>query len=87
MFRNLNNCKRSFLLDLNIIENVWAALQQEFWTRRDSVRNADEVWAKAREIFHNFTLTFIRNLYGSLSNRIEKVIKSQAVGSCLNMAA
>ncbi len=47
--------------DLNIIESMREALQQELWTRRDSLMNADEVWAKAREIFHNFILTFIRN--------------------------
>jgi len=63
--------------DLNIMENIWAALQQELWVRRNQLRNAGDVWAAAREIFNNFTLMSIRNLYESLPNRINKVIRAK----------
>ena len=60
--------------DLNIIENVWAALKNELWNQRASIKNESDVWAKTREIFHNFTLAFFHKLYEFLPERVQSVI-------------
>ena len=62
--------------DLSPMENIWASLKNELWNQRERIRNADDVWALSREIVRNFTLVYIRNLYNSMPERIEKVINS-----------
>ena len=61
--------------DLNLIENVWAAVRNELFNRRAKIRNSDDLWTQAREIFYDLSLTFIRKLYQNLPQRLESIIK------------
>ena len=49
--------------DLNIIENVWVALKNELWAKREQSKNANDVWRETREIFNSFTLVYIHSLW------------------------
>lgn len=63
--------------DLSPMENVWAALKNELWNRREHIRSPNDVWRLSREIVRNFTLAFIHSLYNSLPERMESVIKNK----------
>lgn len=63
--------------DINIMENIWAALRNELWIRRKEIKNANDVWRISREIFNQFTLVFIHSLYESIPSRIQKIIKAK----------
>lgn len=60
--------------DLNLIENVWAQIVQQWEPRRERtiatlVNHAKEIWEKLR-----FGPDFLANLIDSISNRLNQVI-------------
>lgn len=61
--------------DLNPIENLWACLRQKLWERRAQIKNSNDTWRHACEIFNNLTLAYIRKLYSSMHKRLESVIE------------
>lgn len=60
--------------DLSPMENVWACLKNELWKQRAKIKTAEDTWVLSREIAHSLSLVYIRSLYNSLPERMEKVI-------------
>ena len=62
--------------DLNIVENIWLYMQRELQksvvnigaTKNDLLREIQSVW-------WNIELNYIRNLYQSIPDRLDYVIK------------
>ena len=61
--------------DLSIIENLWDKLKVEVKNRNP--RSIDELWNVTREEFYKIPNDYIKKLYGSLPDRVMKVIHSK----------
>lgn len=60
--------------DLNIIENVWAYLEDELYQIRDKLTCPDDTWREAVRIWNSIPITYIENLYASLPSRMNEII-------------
>ncbi len=63
--------------DFNPIENIWAEIQNCLWDRRDSIKDADDVWRETQKIFYNFEISYIEKLYNSLQRRMKHAFESK----------
>jgi len=63
--------------DFNPIENIWAEIQNCLWERRDSIKDADDVWRETQKFFYNFELSYIEKLYNSLPRRMKQAFESK----------
>lgn len=63
--------------DLNPIENIWLYIKGELWKRRSKIKNKEDTWREIDEIWSNFDFKHIDNLYESLPERMEEVIKKK----------
>ncbi|KAL4500828.1 hypothetical protein ABPG72_020062 [Tetrahymena utriculariae] len=61
--------------DLSPIENVWAVIKDQLYVFKDQIKNSDDLFNSACEIFYNFDIIqqTIRNSYNSMKKRIEQV--------------
>lgn len=59
--------------DLNIIENIWAYVQDELYRIRDHITCPDDTWREALNIWNNIPIAYIENLYNSLPNRMNEI--------------
>lgn len=57
--------------DLNIIENVWAYVQDKLYDIQDELISQEETWQRVQEIWSNIPLTFIQDLYKDLPSRVK----------------
>jgi len=62
--------------DLNIIENVWAFLQDELYNISEELHSPDDAWREAKRIWYDIPTTFIEKLYQSLPKRVEELQKN-----------
>lgn len=60
--------------DINIIEPVWFELKKKLYKLN---LRGNQLKEKAKEIFENISLEYIKKLYSSLPNRIEKIIMTK----------
>jgi len=63
--------------DLNIIENVWAFIQEELWKINYKLENKDDVWRETKKIWYEKVGKIIPKLYTSFPKRLQKVIDNQ----------
>ena len=56
--------------DLNIMENLWAYVQDQLYKIRGTLRDADDVWQAAQRIWYAIPLEMIIKLYRSLPRRM-----------------
>lgn len=56
--------------DINIIENVWAYIEDRLHETKRTLRTPNDTWARTQEIWNNIDLNFILNLYNSLPRRM-----------------
>ncbi len=63
--------------DLNIIENIWAYLEDELYEARSELRTPDDTWRKALDIWNSMDLNFINKLYNDLPIRIHALKNCQ----------
>ena len=63
--------------DLNIIENVWAYVQDKLYEVQEEIASPDETWQRTQEIWNNIPLTYIENLYLDLPIRIRELKKNK----------
>jgi len=61
--------------DLNIIENLWAYLEDQLYQSKEELTCEDDTWERACQIWYNIPMTLIDILYNDLSNRISKLKK------------
>jgi len=63
--------------DLNIIENIWAVIQEELWKINDSLENKEDVWEATKKIWFGQVNKLIPKLYNSIPKRLKKVIDNK----------
>jgi transposase len=61
--------------DINVIENVWAYLQDKLYEIADKLEDSEDVWNNALRIWHSINNEYIEKLYSSLPGRIERIAK------------
>ena len=59
--------------DLNIIENVWAYVQDRLYDVREQLNSPEDTWQKALEIWTNIPLSYIQDLYNDLPLRMKEL--------------
>ena len=61
--------------DMNIIENVWALLSKRI--NKCTWNGVDRLWEVLQDEWKKLTTADIEALYGSMSNRINALIKAK----------
>ena len=63
--------------DMNIIENIWEEIARRVYggSNAQGIYNYRSVWEAVKREFYNIYQEYILNLYNSMVNRIEAVIK------------
>ena len=61
------------LPDINIIENVWSLLKKRVFQRYS--KSIWELWAFCQEEFERIPLEYIRNIYSSIPDRLNKIVQ------------
>ena len=61
--------------DINIIENVWHILKKN--VARRFPKNLDELWKFSEEEFYKIPDEYIKNLFDSISKRLNLVVKNK----------
>lgn len=61
--------------DINIIENVWARVEDRLYDIKGTLKTSQDTWDRTVEIWNNIELDFIVNLYNSLPNRMKELKK------------
>lgn len=56
--------------DINIIENLWAYIEDRLYQVRETLKTPDDTWARTLEIWHSIDRDFINKLYRSLPDRM-----------------
>ena len=59
--------------DLNIIENIWSLLKRNVAKRFPGT--IEELWKVAKVEWYQIEYAYIRNVYASISRRLDAVIK------------
>ena len=67
----------SYSPDLNLIENVWGAIEDKLYDSKKYLNKPEDVWQKAQQLWHEVGVTYLQNLYRSLPDRIENVLKNK----------
>jgi len=67
----------SYSPELNLIENVWGVVEDKLYDYKKYLNNPEDVWQKTQQIWHEIEVTYLQNLYKSLPDRIENVLKNK----------
>lgn len=59
--------------DLNIIENIWAYIQDRLYEAKAQLTCPDDTWEKVCEIWDHIPLTYIQDLYEDLPLRMQEL--------------
>ena len=62
--------------DLNLIENLWAELKTRLEHHR-RISNANQLFNVASRIWQEIPLDTIRNLFNSMPNRVDEVVRAR----------
>jgi hypothetical protein len=63
--------------DVNIIENVWLRIKRSLQNATGNINTPQELFTAIHDIWMNFTVDYIQNLYTSIPRRILAVIRSK----------
>jgi hypothetical protein len=63
--------------DMNILENLWAHLDNQIQAHPKKPSNSAELWKILQEEWKNISLEYIRKLYESLPRRVEGVCNAK----------
>ena len=78
-FFHLNNIQRSTWPaqspDINIIENIWLHCKRELKKNTTPIQNADQLFQKFSNLFHEYPQEKLENLYDSLPRRMREVVR------------
>ena len=61
--------------DLNIIENIWPYISRELQKSVVDISTKNDVQSDIQRVWRNIELDYIRNLYQSIPDRLDNVIK------------
>ena len=62
---------------LNINENVWLRIKRSVQNVAGSINTPQELFTAIRDIWMNFSVDYIQNLYTSIPRRILAVMRSK----------
>ena len=63
--------------DINIIENVWAYVQDKLFDVRDQIRSPNETWERVQQIWEEISLAYIQDLYLDLPERMKELVENK----------
>ena len=61
--------------DLNIIENIWLYMKRELQKSAVDITTKNDLLREIQSVWRNIELDYIRNLYQSISDRLNNVIE------------
>ena len=61
--------------DLNIIENIWLYMKRELQKSAVAIATKNDLLREIQSVWRNIELDYIRNLYQSIPDRLDNVIK------------
>ena len=61
--------------DLNIIENIWPYMKWELEKSAVDIATKNDLLREIQSVWRNIELDYIRNLYQSIPDRLDNVIK------------
>ena len=61
--------------DLNIIENIWLYMKREQQKSAVDIASKNDLLREIQSVWRNIKLDYIRNLYQSIPDRLDNVIK------------
>ena len=61
--------------DLNIIENIWLYMKRELQKSAVDIATKNDLLREIQSVWRNIELDYIRNLYQSIPDRLDNVIK------------
>jgi hypothetical protein len=62
---------------MNIIENLWAYLDDHVWAHANKPSNSMELWKVLQEEWKNISLEYVQKLYKSLPRHVEEVCNAK----------
>ena len=62
-------------LDFNIIENIWLYMKRELQKSAVDITTKNDLLLEIQSVWRNIELDYIRNLYQSIPDRLDNVIK------------
>ena len=63
--------------DLNIIENIWLYMKRELQKFAVDIATKNDLLREIHSVWRNIELDYIRNLYQSITDRLDNVIKKK----------
>ena len=63
--------------DMNIIENLWAYLDNRIRAHPQNLSNSEELWMALQQEWYKISPEYIRKLYESLPRRVEEVCNAK----------
>ena len=61
--------------DLNIIENIWLYMKRELQKSAVDIATKNDLLREIQSVWRNIELDYIRNLYQSIPDLLDNVIK------------
>ena len=63
--------------DLNITENIWLYMKRELQKSAVDITTKNDLLREIQSVWRNIELDYIRNLYQSIPDRLDNVIKME----------
>ena len=64
--------------DLNIIQNIWLYMKRELQKSAINIATKNDLLREIQSVWWNIELDYIRNVYQSIPDRLDNVIKMRA---------
>ena len=61
--------------DLNMIENIWLYIKRELQKSVVNVATKNDLLREIQSVWRNIELDYIRNLYQSITDRLDSITK------------
>jgi hypothetical protein len=63
--------------DINVIENCWLRIKRTLQYRAGGITNSGQLFDTILDIWQNFTVEYVQNLYQSIPRRVLACIRSK----------
>ena len=63
--------------DLNIIEKIWAYMQEKLWKMNNDLKTKEDVWREAQKICYKKVQNLLVKLYQSIPKRLREVVAKE----------
>ena len=69
---------RAHTVDLNIIESIWLYMKRELQESVVKIATKNDLLSEIQSVWRNIKLDYIRNLYQSIADPLDNVVKMKA---------